>query len=131
MSGRKRRRNRKEKSEGEKRGWREGGGAAEERKRMREKEERGGGEKKQRRIRARLPGRILLITRVLWGHETKRFPFNCVSRPVCVYTFRDRSLKEFNYRRVWQVSLFRASSLSLSLSLVVADLLPTACPHER
>lgn len=27
-------------------------------------------------------GRILLITGVLWGHETKRFPFNCVPRPV-------------------------------------------------
>ena len=27
-------------------------------------------------------GRILLITGVLWGHETKRFPFNCVPQPV-------------------------------------------------
>lgn len=46
-----------------------------------ESERARGGEKKQR-IRARLPGRILLITGVLWGHETKRFPFNCVPRPV-------------------------------------------------
>lgn len=29
-----------------------------------------------------ITGRILLITRVLWGNETKRFPFNCTLRPV-------------------------------------------------
>lgn len=65
---------RKERSQGEKKGWREGKGRDKER----EKSRRRHGKKSGEGFGLDYRGRILLITGVLWGHETKRFPFNCV-----------------------------------------------------
>jgi len=59
---------------------RKGSGQREEQERKRERK---GREKASERIRALdYGGRILLITGVLRGRETKRFPFNCAPRPV-------------------------------------------------
>lgn len=52
------------------------------REREREKSRTRHGKKSGEGFRLDYRGRILLITGVLWGHETKRFPFNCVPRPV-------------------------------------------------
>lgn len=53
-----------------------------ERERQREETEEEGGKKSSEGFGLDYRGRILLITGVLWGHETKRFPFNCMPRPV-------------------------------------------------